>query len=91
MSITIVKISVTMVKEEGREEGKTLKDLIRAAGYGQKEFGETVGVGVTMLHYYSIGKKQPTLGVFLKMCAVLKQSPKSLASMLGFDVEDVPD
>ena len=69
----------------------TLKELIRSAGYSQIGFCEQVGISPSSLRYYNSGEKEPTLGVFLRMCEVLKLSPKVIASSLGKDISAVPN
>lgn len=79
------------MKEERDRGSPTLKELIRAAGYSQVGFCEQVGISTSSLAYYNRGEKDPTLGVVLRMCEVLKLSPKAIAAALGKDVTEVPN
>ncbi|NJN74230.1 MAG: helix-turn-helix transcriptional regulator [Limnothrix sp. RL_2_0] len=67
-----------MVQYKSSNGSPTLKELIRAAGYSQIGFCEKVGISTSSLRYYNNCEKEPTLGVFLKMCEVLNLSPRQL-------------
>lgn len=70
---------------------KTLKVLIKEAGFSQKSFAQALGLAVSTVQYYIAGEKRPTVDVVAKMCRILKRSPKEVFESLGIDISGIPD
>lgn len=78
-------------KISDKEDNLTLKSLIEAAGYTQKNFAKSMGVATSTITYYISGEKLPRVDRFFEMCKKLNVDPITLAKSIGLDVSDIPD
>lgn len=79
------------MKEKSSTKEDTLKSLIEAAGYTQKEFAKELNLNLSTITFYIAGEKLPRVDRFLEMSRKLKVSPKTLAKSMKLDISDIPD
>jgi transcriptional regulator with XRE-family HTH domain len=79
------------MKKEISTKEDTLKGLIEAAGYTQKEFAKELNLSLSAITFYIAGEKLPRIDRFLEMAKKLNVSPKTLAKSMKLDVSDIPD
>jgi transcriptional regulator with XRE-family HTH domain len=73
------------------EQGKTLKDLIKAANLTYRELAKNLGTSPDQIVAWNQFKVKPTLPYVVKLAKQLNVSFKTLAEALGEDVEGIPD
>ncbi len=79
------------MKEKISTKEDTLKGLIEAAGYTQKQFAKKLGLSLSTVTFYIAGEKLPRVDRFLEMAKTLNVSPKKLAKSMKLDVEGIPN
>ncbi len=79
------------MKEKISTKEDTLKGLIEAAGYTQKQFDKKLGLSLSTVTFYIAGEKLPRVDRFLEMAKTLNVSPKKLAKSMKLDVEGIPN
>lgn len=60
--------------------GDNLRALREQHGYSQKELSEKVGISQTVLAYYELGSRVPTVYVALKLARLLGTTVEELAT-----------
>jgi transcriptional regulator with XRE-family HTH domain len=69
----------------------SLKSLIEAAGYTQKQFAKELNLNLSTVTFYIAGEKLPRVDRFLEMARTLQVSPKTLAKSMKLDVSNIPN
>jgi transcriptional regulator with XRE-family HTH domain len=90
MSMVFDRIYVKIMTSENTQGVKSLKELIKRAGYNQRSFAHATGIKEVTINNWVYGKNIPRLDNAILLAEYLKVDLVTLAKSIGLDTGSLP-